>query len=264
MDVREAARILVEAEHAIALTGAGVSTPSGIPDFRGPEGLWKRIPPRLFEIGYFLSHPEESWRVFLQLYDSMRGVKPNPAHYALAALEEAGVLKAVITQNIDGLHQAAGSRNVIELHGSLREAVCVQCGYRVGLEEAVEEARRKGVPRCPRCGGVLKPDVVFFGEPLPTSELLRAFQLARESDAVLVAGSSLYVTPANQVPVIAKEHGARVIVVNMGDIALPWVADVFIRGRVEEVLPMLCRETLSMLGRDPSRCDGQGWVADIA
>ncbi len=255
--VEEAARLLARARHAIAFTGAGVSTPSGIPDFRGPGGLWRRVPPRLFEIDYFLSHPDETWRVFLELYESMAGVEPNPAHYAIAALEEAGVIKAVVTQNIDGLHQRAGSRRVIELHGSLEWARCVSCGRRVPLEEAVREAReRRGAPRCPSCGDVLKPDVVFFGEPLPLQALLEAYRLARESDVVLVAGTSLYVAPANQVPVVAREHGARVIVVNMGDLAIPWVADVLIEAPVEEALPAICERVLEELGLDPSRCRG--------
>jgi len=255
--VREEAKHLARARHAIAFTGAGISVPSGIPDFRGPQGLWRRVPPSLFEISTFLSSPGETWRVFADLYVQMRGVRPNPAHYALARLEEAGVIRAVVTQNIDRLHQAAGSRRVVELHGSLGEAVCTVCGYRVPLEEAVREALEGRVPACPRCGGVLKPDVVFFGEPLPRRALEEAFRLARESDYVLVAGSSLYVSPANMVPAIAKEHGARVVIVNLGEVAMPWVADTIIEAPVEEALPLLCEETLRILGLPARGCRGR-------
>ncbi len=253
-ELREAARILAGARHAVALTGAGVSTPSGIPDFRGPMGLWKRVDPEVFSIDYFLSEPSEPWRVFAHLYEEMSGVKPNPAHYALAALEEAGVLKAVITQNIDGLHQAAGSRRVIEIHGSTVHAVCLDCGYRIPLSEAVEEARRRGVPRCPRCGGLLKPDVTFFGEPLPEKALREALDLAWNSDVMLVAGSSLVVLPANQLPQITKMRGGRLIIVNMGETMLDHLADVKIDGPVEKVLPDLCSETLQLLGLDADAC----------
>ncbi len=253
-EVREAARILAGARHAVALTGAGVSTPSGIPDFRGPQGLWRRVDPEVFSIDYFLSDPAEPWKVFAQLYDEMSGVKPNPAHYALAALEEAGVLKAVITQNIDGLHRAAGSRRVIEIHGSAVHAVCLDCGHRIPLSDAVEEARKGRIPRCPRCGGLLKPDVTFFGEPLPEKALREALDLAWSSDVMLVAGSSLVVSPANQLPQITKMRGGRLIIVNMGETTLDHIADVKIDAPVEEALPELCAETLKLLSLDASPC----------
>ena len=254
-EARRVAGWLVESGFAIAFTGAGVSTASGVPDFRGPRGLWRRVPPRVFSIDYFLEDPGGSWRVFLELYRGLRGVGPNPAHYALARLEEAGLLKAVVTQNIDGLHQAAGSRRVVELHGSLGWAVCLGCGRRYPLEWAVGEAGRRGYPVCPECGGLVKPDVVFFGEPLPTRALLEAYSLARRSDLVLVAGSSLAVAPANMVPVVAREHGARVVVVNLGPVELD-VADVFIEAPVEEALPVICEEALRLAGGDPRGCRG--------
>ncbi|MCE4601016.1 MAG: NAD-dependent deacylase [Desulfurococcales archaeon] len=251
--VKRAAEILASSTHAIAFTGAGISTPSGIPDFRGPSGLWRRISPEVFEISYFRRHPEEAWRVFIELYKSIKGVKPNPAHYALAYLERIGVVKHVITQNIDRLHQAAGSRNVIELHGSIGYAVCLDCRRRIKLEEAIAIAE-KGRPRCPYCGGLLKPDVVFFGETLPLEALERAFDIARTSDAVLVAGSSLYVAPARYVPLIAKESGARIIIVNMGHVYGREIADIYLEAPVEEALPEICAETARLLGEDPRGC----------
>ncbi len=245
-EIRRVAELLANSRNAIALTGAGISTPSGIPDFRGPRGLWKRIPPRLFDISYFKSHPEESWRVFLELYDSMRGVKPNPAHYALAELEKHGIIKVIITQNIDGLHQEAGSRKVIELHGNLKNAICIKCGHRIPLIEAIKQARTGRVPRCPKCNGLLKPDVVFFGERLPLEAINEALKHAVEADLVLVAGSSLWVSPANQIPLIAKEHGAKIIIVNIGETRFDWIADVRIKAPVEEVLPLISKETLKI------------------
>lgn len=254
--VGEAARILAGARHAVALTGAGVSTASGIPDFRGPRGLWRRVDPEVFSIDYFLSSPMEAWRVFAGLYRKLGGVKPNPAHYALAALEAAGVLKAVITQNIDGLHQAAGSRRVVEIHGSAVHAVCLECGYRVPLSDAVREAEEGRVPRCPRCGGILKPDVTFFGEPLPEKALMEALSLAWRSDVMLVAGSSLAVSPANQLPQITKMRGGKLIIVNVGETMLDHLADVKIEAPVEEALPAICEETLKLIGENPEGCRG--------
>ena len=250
--------MLASSRRAVALTGAGVSTASGIPDFRGPRGLWRRVDPDIFTIDRFLEEPMESWRVFVEMYESMRGVRPNPAHYALAVLEREGVLVAVITQNIDGLHQAAGSRRVVEIHGSARWAVCLNCGHRVPLGEAVEEARRGRLPRCPRCGGLLKPDVTFFGEPLPEAALREALELAASSDAMLVAGSSLVVSPANQLPQIAKLRGARLVIANAGETMLDHLADVKVEGPVEVTLPLICRETLRLLGRDPAACPEPG------
>lgn len=255
--VKQAAEIIARARHAIALTGAGVSTPSGIPDFRGPSGLWRSIPPEVFDISYFHSYPRISWRIFLKLYDSSRGVHPNPAHYSLAWLEENGVLKAIITQNIDGLHQLAGSRRVIELHGNLKHAKCIECGRRVALKDAIMAARTQGLPICPHCSGVLKPDVVFFGEPLPEKAVNSAFDLARRSDVILVAGSSLYVTPARYIPEMVKARGGKVIVVNLGDIYPGVEPDLYIRAPVEEILPLICEEIASLHGFSNHGCRGR-------
>ncbi len=223
---------------AVALTGAGVSTASGIPDFRGPQGLWRKVDPSKFEITYFYENPDEVWSLFLSTFLIQRDVEPNPAHRALAELESMGKLCAVITQNIDGLHQKAGSRRVIELHGSLRYAVCTKCGMKYPLAEVVREYRDKA-PRCKICGGVLKPDVVFFGEPLPQEALNEAVMLAELSDLFMVVGSSLAVAPANRLPLIAKRRGAKLIIINGGPTELDDIADIVIEGRVEEVLPKI-------------------------
>jgi len=250
------ARMLVKARHVIAFTGAGISTPSGIPDFRGPQGLWRRINPEVFGITYFLTDPMPAWRAFLELYKTTVTVRPNPAHYALAVLEGLGVVRAVITQNVDGLHQKAGSKKVIELHGNPSSAVCVVCGRRYPLDYALRQVERGEVPRCPECGGLLKPDVVFFGEPLPERALAEAIELAYRSDLVLVAGSSLVVRPANEIPWIVKRRGGKLVIVNLGETLMDHLADVKIEEDVSTALPRICEATLRLLKRDPRACWG--------
>ncbi|ALL01543.1 NAD-dependent protein deacetylase, SIR2 family [Pyrodictium delaneyi] len=252
MDPRDEARrlagLLAESRHAIVFTGAGVSTESGIPDFRGPSGLWRRIPPEVFTIEYFLERPLEVWRLFSEFFYSFRGAKPNPAHLAIARLEELGVVKAVITQNIDGLHQAAGSRKVIELHGNLRWARCMSCGHKVALDDAVETVRRGQLPHCPRCGGLLKPDAVFFGEPLPDDALEEAFREARSADLVLVVGSSLTVYPAAYIPEYARRRGARLVIVNLEPTPLDNLAEMIVHRKAGEFLPLVVKELEKILG----------------
>ncbi len=249
-----AAEALLNARHAIVFTGAGVSTASGIPDFRGPQGLWKRVDPELFDINYFLADPLPAWRVFEELYKASASARPNAAHYAIAALERRGLVRAVITQNVDGLHQRAGSKNVIELHGNPSRAVCLSCGRRYPLEEALRQLHEGKVPRCPVCGGLLKPDVTFFGEPLPEKPLMEALTLASKSDLVLVAGSSLVVRPANEIPWIVKRRGGVLIIVNLGDTMMDDLADIRISEPVEEALPKICEAALARLGYDTEEC----------
>ncbi|MEL9989781.1 MAG: NAD-dependent protein deacetylase [Thermoproteus sp.] len=230
--------LLTRSNCAVALTGAGISTASGIPDFRGPQGLWRRVDPNKFDISHFFEDPDEVWRLFVSAFLPQYEVSPNPAHLALAELESMGKLCGVITQNIDGLHQKAGSKRVVEIHGSLRYAVCTNCGARYPLREVLAEYK-DSAPRCKICGGVLKPDVVFFGEPLPQDALNEAIMLAELSDLFLVLGSSLAVAPANRLPLIAKRRGAKLVIINMGPTELDDIADVIVRGRVEEILPKI-------------------------
>jgi len=246
---RIVAGMLVEAGgRAIVFTGAGVSTESGIPDFRGPSGLWRRIPPEVFSIDYFLEEPGEVWRLYAELHSVLAAARPNPAHKAIARLEELGLIEAVVTQNIDGLHQAAGSRRVLELHGTGRYAVCLGCGRRIPIEEALAAGRERGwPPRCPGCSGLLKPDAVFFGEPLPRGVLEEAFRLARRARVVLVVGSSLQVYPAALVPEEAARHGARLAIVNLEPTPLDWRAEVVVRERAGRFLPLVAREAEKML-----------------
>ena len=238
-DVKKAADILAKSRFAIAFTGAGISADSGIPTFRGRDGLWQRYrPEELATPEAFRRDPVKVWRWYLWRIELVSKARPNDGHKALAALEELGVLKCVVTQNVDGLHQAAGSRCVIELHGNIRRARCDNCGYR----SAVSHVLRDVPPRCPRCNHIMRPDVVWFGEPIPSRTWEKAVELFTRSDVILVVGTSGTVMPAATLPVMAKELGARIIEVNIEPSALTYMADVFIRGRASKVLPAILKE----------------------
>ena len=223
----------------VAFTGAGVSTPSGIPDFRSPgSGLWETDDPSVVaSLSYFRRDPRPFFDWIRPLARRTRAARPNPAHQALADLEAAGRLSAVVTQNIDGLHQAAGSRRVLEIHGSLRTATCQRCGAVAdGLATLADDS--VAVPRCD-CGGLLKPDIVFFEERLPLDVFAEAERALRDCDLVIVAGSSLEVMPAGQLPLVAVRRGARLIIVNRDRTALDGFADVVLAGDVADLLPGL-------------------------
>ncbi len=248
--IEQAARLIVEAEHAVAFTGAGHSTPSGIPDFRSPgSGLWaKHDPMAVASIFGFRQHPEVFFEWVRPMVETLLSAKPNPAHEALADLEAMGCLKAVITQNIDGLHQRAGSQRVLELHGHVREATCIRCYRVVPSKDFMPGFLHSGqIPRCSYCGGIVKPNVILFGEQLPVSVLSAAWREMRACDVVLVAGSSLEVAPACELPMTAVTHGAQAIVVNYQHTGLDPRARVVIHQDVAVVLPQiaaLCRRYL--------------------
>lgn len=239
--IRRAADILRAAKHAVALTGAGHSTPSGIPDFRSPEsGLWEKYDPMVVaSIQSFRANPRLFYDWIRPLARQTAEAKPNPAHYALARLEAAGIVKSVITQNIDDLHTRAGSRRVLELHGNLRTATCIRCGRRVDSAPIVRRFLEEDwLPTC-ECGGAIKPDVVLFGEMLPVGVFMEADAEARACDVMLVAGSSLEVYPAADLPFVARQHGARLIIVNLQPTPADTVADVVIHGDVAVALPQI-------------------------
>jgi NAD-dependent deacetylase len=249
--IERAAQLILHARHAVAFTGAGHSTPSGIPDFRSPDsGLWEKHNPMLVaSIWAFRLHPKTFYDWIRPLADTLLTATPNPAHIALANLEEMGYLKAVITQNIDNLHQRAGSRRVLELHGHLRQATCIRCYQQVPVDPALEQTIRDGkVPHC-RCGGVLKPNVILFGEQLPITVLNQAMDEARRCDLMIVAGSSLEVTPAADIPFLAVDNGAQSIIVNFQPTAFDARADVVIHGDVAEVLPRFVEAVSAMRDR---------------
>ena len=246
--IHEAAAYLQHARRAVALTGAGISTPSGIPDFRSTgSGLWDRYDPmEVASLMTFRHHPERFFAWVRPLLQDILAAQPNPAHMALAQLEQAGQIHTIITQNIDGLHQKAGSRHVLEVHGTLETLTCTQCFRTYPSREFLPAFLETGaIPRCPACGAILKPDVVLFGEQLPWKVWQEAEQAARSCDLMLVAGSSLEVTPVANLPLIAAQSGAALIIVNHTPTYIDIRADVVIRGDVAHVLPRIAEAVLS-------------------
>ena len=218
MTVDRLAELLRERQPCIVLTGAGISTESGIPDFRSAGGIWERYDP--YEVGNIDSlrrNPARVWEFYALRLDALAQAEPNDGHHALAELEEHGWIRAIVTQNVDGLHQRAGSREVVEVHGSLRAAQCPACGVRVPMEEAIASLP---VPACPDCDEVLKPGGVMFGELLPVQMLERAQQLAAEAGLLLVVGSSLEVHPVAALPGETLAAGGALALVNRG--GTPW------------------------------------------
>ena len=210
--VERLAELVRERQPCVVLTGAGISTESGIPDFRSPTGIWAQVDPmEVASIEAFLADPVKVWDFYARRIDMLTEAQPNRGHRALAELEDGGRVSAVVTQNIDGLHQRAGSREVVEVHGSIRTASCLDCGNVVSLEDVL---RLLPVPPCPRCGRILKPDVVMFGELLDPAVIARAFALAVGARLLLVVGSSLEVYPVAGLPEETLAAGGSLAVVN--------------------------------------------------
>jgi len=235
-DADRLAQLLRSAGRCVVLTGAGASTESGIPDFRSPTGIWAHYDPKEYAtIEAFEKDPEKVWKFYALRYQALTEAQPNEAHLALAELERRGVVSAIITQNIDLLHERAGSRDVIEVHGSIRECVCLACGARYPLEEVLRMLDGTAVPRC-TCGNVLKPGVVMFGELLEAEAIDRAFQLARETRLLLVVGSTLEVQPVAGLPWETVTAGGDVAIVNLGPTAFDRRATLKIDAKAGEVL----------------------------
>jgi len=239
MTVERAAELLSAARRGVAFTGAGASAESGIPTFRGAGGLWTKYDPvKVASIDSFMQDPTAYWMVSKERGGIALAARPNPGHLALVALEAAGVLVAIVTQNTDGLHQASGSRRVVEVHGSSRTVQCLDCGTRES--RAVVQARLavQMPPLCKSCGGLfLKPTVVLFGEPMPLPAMHEALALAQSADVMLVVGSSLVVHPAADIPLAAVRAGASLIIINTEPTPFDSLAEVVIHGRAGEVLP---------------------------
>jgi len=243
-EIEAAAQIILEAEYTIALTGAGMSVESGIPPFRGPGGLWTKYgepPMNGFEI--FLSDPKKAWQQRLsrcndELFAPLQRAKPNPGHLALAELETIGVLRFVITQNIDDPHRQAGQKALAEIHGNWKLIRCLECGSRFRPEEVSLETLP---PSCPRCAGLLKSDTVSFGEPIPSDVLGVCATQASRADLVIVAGTSATVYPAAGFAIEVKQRGGVMIEVNLYESELTRVCDVSLRGGAADVLPRLAR-----------------------
>ena len=245
--IEDAAELVRKAKRAAVLTGAGISTPSGIPDFRSEgTGLWSREEPlEVASLHTFRTFPERFFEWFRPLAGQIFYASANPAHVALAQLEHAGHIKTIITQNIDGLHQKAGSTCVVETHGTMRTLTCTSCYQKyeaeVFLKTYIEEGR---VPLCSRCNGVLKPDVILFGEQLPHAAWVQAQRAARQCDLMLVAGSSLEVLPVAGLPIQALDRGAHLIVVNNTPTYINVRADVVILEDVASILPEIAKRVL--------------------
>ncbi len=237
---KKAAAIIKKSKTLIALTGAGHSVESGIPDFRGPDGLWTKYDPMEYaNIETFRTNPEKAWELIFAMNKIIDKAKPNPAHYALAKLEEMGFLKAVITQNIDNLHQEAGSRNVIEFHGNGKHLECLSCGAEYKAHEFNAE---KKPPRCKKCNQILKPKIIFFGEMIPKDALMESMHLAGTADAVMVVATSALVYPAAEIPYIAKQNAAEIIEMNLEETNLTsTITDVYISGPIGTTLPELLK-----------------------
>jgi NAD-dependent deacetylase len=236
--IAEVAQWLASSRSAVVLTGAGISTESGIPDFRSPGGVWSKYRTVFFD--EFMSSADgryEYWRQKCEMHREFGPAQPNAGHQVLARWEAAGRIRGVITQNIDGLHQIAGSQRVLELHGTARQAACLDCRARYDIEPLVAQFLAEDrVPDCPQCGGRLKHATISFGQMLPPNVLMEASRWSREADLMLAIGSSLVVTPAADLPRIAKERGARLVIINRDPTPLDSSADAVLRGSIGEVL----------------------------
>jgi NAD-dependent deacetylase len=236
--LQQAVEVIRKAEYAIASTGAGMSVESGIPDFRGPCGIWQKYPPEEYAtIDAYRADPDKVWKFWNELGNELGDCKPNPGHHAMAELERLGHLKAVITQNVDHFHQDAGNSMVIEYHGSTANLRCLGCQAIIPFDR---ENAAPTAPQCQACGGLMKPDVIMFGEMIPEEALGLSAELAERCDLVLVVGTSAHVFPAAQLPTFAKEHGATIIECNTEPTDFTKrITDIFLQGRSGEVLPEL-------------------------
>lgn len=235
----QAAQWIKGSKHAIAFTGAGISVESGIPPFRGENGLWSKYNPIFLDTQYFLANPEKSWSLIKEIfYDFFGQAKPNKAHYALAEMEKLGFIKGIITQNIDNLHQFAGSKNILEFHGTSRTLTCVNCETRLGSDKLID----KIPPRCPKCNGIMKPDFVFFGEPIPPYVHEASVKEASLSDIFILIGTTGEIMPASTIPFIAAQNGAKFIEINIEKSKYTdTIVDIFLQGKASEALDHLLK-----------------------
>jgi len=236
-----AGKAIQNSKYMVAFTGAGISVESGIPPFRGAEGLWSKYDPQVLELGYFYAYPFDSWVVIKEIfYDFFGKAHPNAAHLALAALEKKGILKEVITQNIDNLHQEAGNTIVHEFHGNSHQLVCTKCSKHFALKEVNLD---KLPVKCPQCSGLLKPDFIFFGEGIPMEAYSDSQKAAEKADVFLIIGSTGEVSPANQIPMLAKQTGSLLIEINPEPSRYTnYITDVYLPGKAGEIMTRLMAE----------------------
>lgn len=235
------AELVRRSRSTVVLTGAGISVPSGIPDFRSPEtGIWAKVDPmEVAHIDVFERDPERFWSYYRPRFHSLADKRPNRAHEAIAELERRGLIEGVVTQNIDRLHRAGGSRNVVEMHGSIATSSCTACGASYPLEQVELLFDERGVAVCSACGGAVKPDVVLFGEMLPMVAVARATELAERAELMLCVGSSLIVHPVAGLPGLTLERGGRLAIVTKSETPYDEAAEVKLEGEVDEELTAL-------------------------
>jgi NAD-dependent deacetylase len=245
--INSATNLIKQSHCTVTLTGAGISTHSGIPDFRSPGvGLWTRISPvEVASLSAFRHNPEQFYKWFHPLAIQIFTAKPNPAHLALAQLQAVGYITTIITQNIDGLHSRAGAVNVLEVHGTLDTLSCTNCYRQIPSAEIMEEyINNCSIPHCQLCGSILKPDIILYDEQLPIKTWSKAEEAVKTCELMLVIGTSLEVMPSAKLPIQAMDHGAHLIIVNNADTFMDVRADVVIRADVAEVLPQIMNEVM--------------------
>jgi NAD-dependent deacetylase len=242
--IKRIKNLILKAKYTVALTGAGISTASGIPDFRTPgEGLWAKMPEAIFSARDFQVNPGGLYQHGLPMFKAILTARPNPAHRMLAKLEKEGLLKTIITQNIDGLHYKAGNRNVLEIHGHLRTGACIKCGRKYPMDEIIKKLQDgHKIPSCDDCRKVIKPDVVLFGDSLPPEVYHKSLEAAQRCDLMLVLGSSLVVAPAMTLPAVALENKARLVILNKMATVYDRAAKVVVRQSLTETAAALRQE----------------------
>ena len=243
--IYQAAKLLNNAKHAIVLTGAGISTESGIPDFRSDTGIWKKYKPEIYgNIEAFLRDPSKFWKMAEDIAPNLFNAKPNSGHFAIAELEKMDIIKAIITQNIDELHQKAGAVLVYEVHGNINRFTCLGCRASYKKEQILTKLKKdkKSFPTCDVCAAPLKPSVVLFGESLPKFENYYSQDIAKKSDLMLIAGSSLEVVPVSNLPIYTLREGGKLIIVNDEPTYLDSKAEVVIHHKTGTILPLIVEE----------------------
>jgi len=230
----QTAELIKNASHVVAFSGAGISVESGIPPFRGENGLWNRYDPKFLDIDYFQLQPAQAWPLIKEIfYDYFGQAEPNSAHLILTKMESAGILETIITQNIDNLHQLAGSKNVLEFHGHSRSLICMQCGQ---IHTVAEVSLDNLPPSCAECNGLLKPEFIFFGEGIPEPAHTLSMQAAENADVLIIIGSTGEIMPASLIPALAKDTGATIIEINIQPSNYTsTVTDVFLQGRATDI-----------------------------
>ncbi len=231
-------QIIHGSKNIVAFTGAGISVESGVPPFRGENGIWNKYNPKIFDIDYYYSNTAEDWEIIKEIFfTEMKQYKPNAAHLGLAKLEKMGILKGVITQNIDNLHTLAGSKNVVEFHGNTRQLVCTKCGENQDI--SINFIKQK-TPQCPKCNGLMKPDFVFFGEQIPPLAFQKSVELTNIADTFIIIGTTGIIYPATEIAYQVKRNGATIIEINIKPSEYTnQITDFFVEGKAAEIISQI-------------------------